>query len=688
MSERPGVFISYAHQDFEGVRKIHSRLKEAGLRPWIDEDDILPGQKWRDAVKDGIRKADFFLLCLSPQSISRRGVLQNEIRSALEVQREKLNRDIWFLPAWIQVGAPFPKEEMDDLPEEIRNIQWANLGDPSGWNKLLDAIRHQLAQSRETTKLGSLTTATAAGTSLMDAAEAQLAVLKAALKAQDSAAADVECHRLEAVLNSYDGTLPHKVLRPLLLQLSKLRWYALAGRLADACIGAGASAAYVRRCYAQALFRGGFRSAAIEMLTSARSDAAGDPTEWGQVTLDLASAHAGRYCMCTSTGAGHVRVGIVTAITLCDEVYRKDPRRNVLHGSTAAALTVRALADGIPVDCSRQPAELAQAILDEAGEREEVGVSLGSDDCAAALVAALILGDSRAAQRWVQQFLEHPETDPADIEWLSELVTHAWREDQAATIHALGQHLSIRAPQRTIEAPQSETSDRVERVVLESEFVSSEWFRAGLEAARSVACIRHEENIIATGFLVRGGDLKDEWGDELVLLANSYVIADPTIRNQLAFSVPTVQSIRVQFAADDSSHPEYGVGELLFSSPPHQLDVSVCRLEPPAIGVKALRLATRLPLRQRRVMLVGHPLGMALRLSHGTLLDHDDYRLHYSAASEAGSSGSPVFTEDWHVIGIHHAGSLQMPRLRGHPGTYPANEGISILAIIKRLARL
>ena len=87
-------------------------------------------------------------------------------------------------------------------------------------------------------------------------------------------------------------------------------------------------------------------------------------------------------------------------------------------------------------------------------------------------------------------------------------------------------------------------------------------------------------------------------------------------------------------------------------------------------------------------MLIGYPRGGALQLSNGKLLDHDDHRLHYTTASEPGSSGSPVFNREWKVIGVHHAGGIQMPRLRGQAGTYPANEGISILAIIKALARL
>ena len=90
----------------------------------------------------------------------------------------------------------------------------------------------------------------------------------------------------------------------------------------------------------------------------------------------------------------------------------------------------------------------------------------------------------------------------------------------------------------------------------------------------------------------------------------------------------------------------------------------------------------------RRVYLIGHPAGgrLSFSLNDNAVLDFEDPRLHYRAPTEKGSSGSPVFSLDWNVLGLHHAGSAQMPRLNGQAGTYPANEGIWIHAIRRALA--
>jgi V8-like Glu-specific endopeptidase len=82
------------------------------------------------------------------------------------------------------------------------------------------------------------------------------------------------------------------------------------------------------------------------------------------------------------------------------------------------------------------------------------------------------------------------------------------------------------------------------------------------------------------------------------------------------------------------------------------------------------------------VYVVGHPGGRELTfsLSDNKVLGFRSPKLHYRTPTEGGSSGSPVFTADWDVLALHHAGSKNLSTLDGK-AEYPANEGIWIDAI-------
>jgi V8-like Glu-specific endopeptidase len=87
------------------------------------------------------------------------------------------------------------------------------------------------------------------------------------------------------------------------------------------------------------------------------------------------------------------------------------------------------------------------------------------------------------------------------------------------------------------------------------------------------------------------------------------------------------------------------------------------------------------------VYVIGHPAGGGLKFSirGNDLLAYDAelFKVHYTAPTEGGSSGSPVFNQAWQLMAVHHAGDSKMRRLDDPSATYQANEGITIAAIRK-----
>src|SRR5436853_5191330 len=97
------IFLSYAREDEVKVRELYRRLSELGMNPWMDQIDMLPGEKWGYTIRQAIRNSSFFLACLSTTSTNKRGFLQKELRVALKMWQEKLDGDIYLIPVRLEV---------------------------------------------------------------------------------------------------------------------------------------------------------------------------------------------------------------------------------------------------------------------------------------------------------------------------------------------------------------------------------------------------------------------------------------------------------------------------------------------------------------------------------------------------------------------------------------------------------
>jgi len=63
-------FISYSHANKSFARRLHDRLQARGIRCWLDEHQLLPGDDMHDRIDRGIRLWDKVLLCCSESSLT------------------------------------------------------------------------------------------------------------------------------------------------------------------------------------------------------------------------------------------------------------------------------------------------------------------------------------------------------------------------------------------------------------------------------------------------------------------------------------------------------------------------------------------------------------------------------------------------------------------------------------------
>jgi hypothetical protein len=87
-------FVSYSHADEEFARRLHSRLRDEGLRVWYAPEDIKGGEKIHEQIDQAIRVHDKLLLVLSEHSLQSEWV-KTEIRKARRAEAREGKRKLF-----------------------------------------------------------------------------------------------------------------------------------------------------------------------------------------------------------------------------------------------------------------------------------------------------------------------------------------------------------------------------------------------------------------------------------------------------------------------------------------------------------------------------------------------------------------------------------------------------------------
>lgn len=125
------VFICHAKEDKDHAIRLYNQLKKNDICPWLDENDLVPGQDWDREIKKVIEQCDVILILISNNSISKRGYVQTEIKKALNVADMIPEGYIYIIPVRIEDCV---------LPESIKKWHSFDLFKQDDFNKLIDAI--------------------------------------------------------------------------------------------------------------------------------------------------------------------------------------------------------------------------------------------------------------------------------------------------------------------------------------------------------------------------------------------------------------------------------------------------------------------------------------------------------------------------------------------------------------------
>jgi len=125
-------FISYVNEDSDVIDRLQNALEESGAIVWRDRNEILPGQRWQDAIKKAIQEGAYFLACFSSNSESRsRTYMREELYWAVTELRKRSRTNQWLIP--IKLSPCIIPSLPIGFDEDLSNIQFVDLS--VDWNK-------------------------------------------------------------------------------------------------------------------------------------------------------------------------------------------------------------------------------------------------------------------------------------------------------------------------------------------------------------------------------------------------------------------------------------------------------------------------------------------------------------------------------------------------------------------------
>ena len=245
----------------------------------------------------------------------------------------------------------------------------------------------------------------------------------------------------------------------------------------------------------------------------------------------------------------------------------------------------------------------------------------------------------------------------------------------------------------------------LERILGASDLVEINFLDIGRRAGRAVGRIQVRDlggrvREFGTGFLV----------SPTLLLTNNHVLpsADSARRSLVDFD----------FEDDELFNPRTPI---VFGLDPDRFFHTHSTLDYTLVGVRPASIDTGIPLStfgylplnpntgkvlvNEYVAIIQHPGGASkkIALRNNTLVDIFDDFVHYTTDTDRGASGSPVFNDQWQVVGLHHAGvkkrdaegrvlavdgSVWNPAMGADRIAYAANEGVRISSILADLREI
>ncbi len=140
------VFLSYASQDAEAVRRIAEALRASGVEVWFDQNELVGGDAWDQKIRGQIASCALFVPVISAATQARlEGYFRIEWKLAARRTHAMATAKAFLLPVVIDDT----RDAGAHVPDEFREVQWTRL--PGGESNVafVQRIQRLLAPASE-----------------------------------------------------------------------------------------------------------------------------------------------------------------------------------------------------------------------------------------------------------------------------------------------------------------------------------------------------------------------------------------------------------------------------------------------------------------------------------------------------------------------------------------------------------
>src|SRR5881394_2372469 len=121
------VFLSYASQDAEPVRRICDALRAAGVEVWFDQSELRGGDAWDQKIRKQIKDCALFLPIVSAHTQARR---EGYFRLEWKLADDRTHLMARGTPFLLPICVDDTKDWDAIVPDSFMNVQWTRL--PAG----------------------------------------------------------------------------------------------------------------------------------------------------------------------------------------------------------------------------------------------------------------------------------------------------------------------------------------------------------------------------------------------------------------------------------------------------------------------------------------------------------------------------------------------------------------------------